>query len=267
MPKGRVIALLTDFGLDDNYVGTMKAVITGINPKACVIDLSHGVQPQDILGGAFLLSASYKFFPKGTIFVVVVDPGVGGERKIVCVQTRDYIFLAPDNGILGPVMAREEILSMVEVSNAKFFLPNVSSTFHGRDIFAPVAAHLSMGLKPERLGDTLKVLKKIDLPRPEVSADGTLIGEVICVDRFGNLITNIDDNLIRTAGLRISSIAVGGKRIDKLSTSYQDGCLGELMALIGSSGHLEVAVNCGNASKSLNCSRGDKVTVTRLLEK
>jgi len=261
MPKGKVIALLTDFGLDDNYVGTMKAVIAGINPKACVIDLSHAVQPQDILSGAFLLNASYKFFPKGTIFVVVVDPGVGGERKIVCVQTRDYIFLSPDNGILGPVTAQEEILSLVEVSNTKFFLPNVSSTFHGRDIFAPVAAHLSLGLKPARLGDNLEELKKIDLPRPKVSTGGTLTGEIIYVDRFGNLITNIDDNLIKGAGANISSITIGDKKIGKLITSYQDGHSGEPVALIGSPGHLEVAVNCGNASKSLNCSRGDKVTV------
>lgn len=261
MPKGRVIALLTDFGLDDNYVGTMKAVIAGINPDALVIDLSHGVRPQDILGGAFLLNTSYRFFPKGTIFVVVVDPGVGGERKIVFAQTRDYIFLAPDNGILGPVTAQEEMLLLVEVSNNKFFLPEVSSTFHGRDIFAPVAAHLSLGLKPAKLGSSLKELKKIDLPRPKVSADGTLTGEVICVDRFGNLITNINYNLIREEGLRISSITIGDRKIDRLSASYQDGCPGELMALIGSSGHLEVAVNCGNASKSLNCSRGEKVTV------
>ncbi|MFQ5863403.1 MAG: S-adenosyl-l-methionine hydroxide adenosyltransferase family protein [Candidatus Brocadiales bacterium] len=262
MPKGRVIALLTDFGLDDNYVGTMKAVIASINPKAHVIDLSHGIRPQDIISGAFVLGSSYKFFPDGTIFVAVVDPGVGGERKIVCAQTRYYTFLAPDNGILELVTAREEALTLVEVSNTKFFLPDVSSTFHGRDIFAPVAAHLSLGVKPAQLGNSLKGLKKINIPRPKTSTDGTLSGEVIYVDRFGNLITNIGHDLIRGAESRISSITIGNKKMSRLSTSYQDGQPGEPVALIGSSGHLEVAVNSGSASESLNCTRGDKVIVT-----
>ncbi len=262
MSKGKVIALLTDFGLDDGYVGAMKAVIAGINPGALVIDLCHGVRPQDVMGGAFLLGSSYKFFPDGTIFVAVVDPGVGGERKIVCVQTRRYVFLAPDNGILVPIVAREKVLLLVEVSNPEFFLPEVSDTFHGRDVFAPVAAHLSLGVKPEKLGGSLKgLLKKVNLPAPETSPDGTLVGEVVHVDHFGNLITNIDHGLIRGSESRLLSVTVGGKKIGKLSATYQDGRPGEPLALFGSSGHLEVAVNCGSASESLNCSRGDKVSV------
>lgn len=262
MSKGKVIALLTDFGLEDGYVGTMKAVIAGVNPRADVIDITHGVQPQDVAGGAFQLASSYKFFPEGTIFVVVVDPGVGGKRKIVCAHTKRYMFLAPDNGILGPVLDREEVLSLVEVNNTKYFLPEVSGTFHGRGIFAPVAAHLSLGVKAARLGCGLKGIMNIDIPRPEVSTDETLSGEIIYVDRFGNLITNIDYGLIRGKESCISCITVGEGRIDRLSVTYQDGRPGELVALIGSSGHLEMAVNCGNASRSLNCSRGDKVTVT-----
>lgn len=262
MPRGRVIALLTDFGLDDNYVGTMKAVIAGINPRAHVIDLCHGVRSQDIIGGAFLLASSYKFFPRGTIFVVVIDPGVGGERKIVCMETSDYIFLAPDNGVLGPVMEREEAHMLVEVSNTRFFLPHISSTFHGRDIFAPVAAHLSLGVRPARLGSRLKETKRIHFPKPEVSPDGTLKGEVIYVDRFGNLITNIDRKLIGEIEPHVISIAIYDRKIERLSTTYQDGRVGELVALIGSSGHLEVAINGGSASKLLNCSCGEKVTVT-----
>lgn len=261
MPKGRVIALLTDFGLDDNYVGTMKAVIAGINPRAQVIDLSHGVRPQDIMGGAFLLVSSYKFFPRGTIFVVVVDPGVGGERKIVCVQSSEYIFLAPDNGILGLVTEGEDVRIMVEVSNARFFLPHISSTFHGRDIFAPVAAHLSLGVKPKHLGSRLREIKRLHLPKPEVSADGTLKGEVIYVDRFGNLVTNFDHKLVDGVKPHIVSITLCGEKIEKLSTTYQDGQAGELVALIGSSGYLEVAINGGNAQRLLNSPCGEKVTI------
>ncbi len=261
MSKDKVIALLTDFGLDDSYVGTMKAVIANINPGAYVIDLCHGIRPQDVIGGAFLLGSSYKFFPDGAIFIAVVDPGVGGERKIVCVQTRKYIFLAPDNGILESILVQEETLTIVEVSNAEYFLPDVSSTFHGRDVFAPVAAHLSLGVKPAKLGESLKGLRRLDLPRPETSADGVVTGEVIYEDRFGNLITNIDRNVIGGTESRILSVAIGNRKIDKLSTSYQDGRPGEPVALFGSSGHLEVAVNGGSASKSLNCSRGDGVTV------
>ncbi len=264
MPRGRVIALLTDFGLEDNYVGTMKAVIAGINPGAGVIDVTHGVRPQDVIGGAFMLSSSYRYFPEGTIFVAVVDPGVGGKRKILCAQTGKYIFLAPDNGILGAVLSEESeknVLSLVEVSNAKFFLPEVSGTFHGRDIFAPVAAHLSLGVSPAELGPRLSEFRRLDISGPVNAADGTLTGEVVYVDRFGNLITNIDRGRIEGGETSVRSVTIGKKEIEGLSATYSDGRPGEALALIGSSGYIEIAENCGNAGESLGCARGEKVTV------
>lgn len=264
MPRDKVIALLTDFGLEDNYVGTMKAVIAVINPGAGVIDVTHGVRPQDITGGAFMLSSSYKYFPEGAIFVVVVDPGVGGERRVLCAQTGKHIFLAPDNGVLGSVLSEESeenVVSLVEVSNPKFFLPDVSGTFHGRDIFAPVAAHLSLGVNPARLGPRINEFKRLDVPGPVNAADGTLSGEVIYVDRFGNLITNIDRARIEAGDARVLSVTIGKKEIEGLSATYSDGRPGETLALIGSSGYLEIAENCGNACESLGCSRGEKVTV------
>lgn len=255
-----LIVLLTDFGLEDEYVGTMKGVITGINPKAQIFDLCHNVAPQDIFEGAYILYSSYKYFPPKTVFVVVVDPGVGSERRIICLRTKSHTFLAPNNGILGLVLTKERPTFLVDVSNKKYFLPEVSATFHGRDIFAPVAAHLSLGLNPSKLGERLEKIKEIALPRPMQLPGGILRGEVIHVDRFGNLITNINHGLV--SGIpEILSITVGDNKIYRLSRSYQDGRPGDLLALFGSSGHLEIAINQGSAKERLNVSRGEKVTI------
>ncbi len=260
MAKQRVIALLTDFGLKDPYVGVMKAVIAGINPKVQIIDISHNIPPQDILEGAFVLYTSYKYFPKDTIFVTVVDPGVGTRRRIVCVKTKRHTFLAPDNELLSLVLNKEKAFLTVEVTNSKYFLPEVSSTFHGRDIFAPVAAHLSKGLKPTKLGRRIDDLHLFSLPGPVTVESGVLEGEVIHIDRFGNLITNID-RAWAEALTHVKSITIKDKKIPRISSTYQDGQIGELLALFGSSGYLEISVNMGSSREVLGCTRGDKVVV------
>ncbi|MFN3466292.1 MAG: S-adenosyl-l-methionine hydroxide adenosyltransferase family protein, partial [Candidatus Brocadiales bacterium] len=253
--------LLTDFGLEDPYVGEMKAVIYGINPKVQVIDISHHVPPQDVQEGAFVLYTSYKYFPKDTIFLTVVDPGVGTRRRIVCLRTGRYTFLAPDNGLLSLVLSKEKPLLTVEVTNTSYFLPEVSTTFHGRDIFAPVAAHLSRGLNLARLGRRIDDLHIFSFPGPIVADKGRLEGEIIHIDRFGNLITNVEHEWAEILTRSLSSIAIKDKKIFRISRTYQEGQAGELLALFGSSGRLEISVNMGNAREVTGCTRGDKVVV------
>ena len=191
MPRSRIITLLSDFGNQDAYVGIMKGVIAGINPLANIIDISHSIPPQDIFNGAYLLYTSYKYFPKGTIHVAVVDPGVGSQRDIVCVETQDHLFLAPNNGLLSFVVQEEKPKGIFRVTNNRYFLPSPSNTFHGRDVFAPVAAHLSLGIKPHQLGVKISKLEQLDIPKPHYKKTGQLEGQIIYIDRFGNLITNI----------------------------------------------------------------------------
>ncbi len=191
MRRQRVITLLTDFGYQDAYVGIMKGVIAGINPLANIIDICHNVPPQDIFNGAYLLYTAYKYFPKDTIHVAIVDPGVGSKRDIVCIKTKDSFFLVPNNGILSFIVQEEKPNGIFRVTNNKYFLPTTSNTFHGRDIFAPVAAHLSLGIKPQLLGIKINQLTLLDIPKPTSKKTGLLEGQIIYIDRFGNLITNI----------------------------------------------------------------------------
>ncbi|MEK6559083.1 MAG: SAM-dependent chlorinase/fluorinase, partial [Planctomycetota bacterium] len=186
-----VMTLLTDFGNQDAYVGVMKGVITGINPLANIIDICHNIPPQDVFNAAYLLYTSYKYFPRGTIHVAVVDPGVGTERNIVCVKTKDYFFLVPDNGLLSFIVQEEKPKVIVRLTNDRYFLPSPSNTFHGRDIFAPAAAYLSLGVKLRQLGIKINQLKQLDIPKPDYKKTGQLEGQIIYIDRFGNLITNI----------------------------------------------------------------------------
>ncbi|MCF6154853.1 MAG: hypothetical protein E3K36_06280 [Candidatus Brocadia sp.] len=196
MRRSHIITLLTDFGNQDAYVGIMKGVIAGINPSANIIDICHTIPPHDILNGAYLLSTSYQYFPKGTIHVAVVDPGVGSRRDIICVCIRNYIFLVPNNGILSFIVPGEKPKNIIRVTNTKFFLPSLSNTFHGRDVFAPVAAHLSLGIKPQQLGSKINQLEHLNIPGPECKKTGQLEGRIIYIDRFGNLITNITQSHI-----------------------------------------------------------------------
>lgn len=257
-PRRRTITLLTDFGTEDAYVGVMKGVIAGINPDANVVDLTHAVAPQDVFGAAFLLASSFAYFPEGTIHVAVVDPGVGSARQIVCVKTARYLFLAPDNGLLTLVAEREKPRLMVAVTERKYFLPEVSHTFHGRDLFAPVAARLSLGLNPSKLGPRLRKLMRLEFPQP-ARISGGWRGEVIHVDRFGNLVTNISEEILAKA--KRLSIRVGRRRIHGLRRSYAEAKPGELLAIVGSTGHVEISVNLGNAAQMLRVGRGAPVQI------
>jgi S-adenosylmethionine hydrolase len=257
MPKKQsIITLITDFGLQDGYVGVMKGVMANINPLASVIDISNTIAAQDIFQAACVLNNSYNY-----IHVVVVDPGVGSDRKILCLKTEDYLFLAPDNGVLSLVIAKEESPSIREVTNGKFFLPTISNTFHGRDVFAPVAAHLSKGVNHKELGERIDKVNKIDLPKPILSPGGKLTAEIIYVDSFGNLITNINKEVIdrMKVGTEKVSITMGRRRINGICSSYTDVGDNEALAIFGSSGYLEISVNLGNAGDVLKLKKGDKL--------
>lgn len=258
-PATGILALLTDFGLKDQYVGVLKGVILGLHPDARIVDLSHDVAPQDVAGAAFLLAQGVPYFPEGTVFVAVVDPGVGSDRAIVAVETDRHRFLAPDNGLLGFLETEGCLRRRVRVSNRDLFLPEVSQTFHGRDIFAPVAGHLSLGVDVAQLGPETDRIHKIATPAPKVTKEGVMVGEVVSIDRFGNLVSNIPGE--RLAGADAVEVKVGKVSIKRLSTSYASAKKGELLAIVGSTGTLEVSVNKGDARKKTGAKVGDVIRV------
>jgi len=252
-----LITLTTDFGTQDPYVATMKGVILSINPGATIVDICHAIEPQNVAQAAFLLSTSYRYFPQGTIHVVVVDPGVGTERKALLLVTAEAFFVAPDNGVLSYIV--EEASTEVKafhLTNPRFWLSPVSDTFHGRDIFAPVAAYLSLGIPPHEFGESISSISTFPIPRPQTDADGVLIGHILHIDRFGNLITDIKRDDLPTGRLFIE---VHGHIIDDLSRSYEEG--EELLAIIGSSERLEVSVKNSHAATFLGAKMGDEVKV------
>lgn len=242
--KDRLIALLTDFDLKDSYVGVMKGVINYINPRARVVDVTHGVTPQDVIQGAFILEKTFAYFPANTIFVAVIDPGVGSSRKALAVQTDRCFFIAPDNGLISPALEKMKIVRMVEIKTPDYILYPPSNTFHGRDIFAPAAAHLSTGLSIEKLGPVVDDYQKLEIFHPEI--EGKLIrGKVIFADHFGNLITNVNAKLLR--GREIKKIVIDRYEIDGITQFYQESQGRELMGIIGSYDTLEISISMGSA--------------------
>lgn len=261
----RPLALLTDFGLKDPYVGIVKGVILGINPDARIIDITHDVPSQSVLDAYLILSHAWSHFPDGTVFVAVVDPEVGTDRKILLAQTDRHLFLAPDNGLLGFVEKQGLLRRLLHVRNPRYFLDPVSDTFHGRDIFAPVAAHLSKGLDPGKLGPEVRSLRRLSPPEPHVTREGVIVGEILSIDHFGNLVTNIPGNRLRAA--RSVSIRIGRKTIPRLSRSYAEGRKGELVAVVGSTGHVEISVNLGDARRRTGARVGDIIRARHSLDK
>ncbi len=264
-----LINLTTDFGLSDGFVGVLHGVILSINPRAHIEDISHGLPPQEILEGAFVLSNSVPYFPPA-VHVCVVDPGVGSARRPIAIQVGQSFFVGPDNGVLSLAVqdmeAREHTTARaVELLNPRYRLPRVSNTFHGRDIFAPAAAHLSRGIPFEELGAPVQAWIRLAPPAPVRLPTGGLSGRVIYIDRFGNLITNIGDTDLAgltasgTSGVRIE---IAGRRLNGLARSYSDVAVGELAALIGSPWKLEIAEREGNAARTLGVRVGDEVRVT-----
>lgn len=265
---GRLIVLMTDYGYRDTYVGVLKGVLKSINPEADIIDLTHGIERHNVFEAALMLAASAKYFPKGTIFVVVVDPGVGSERRAVVIETSNYILVGPDNGCLTILAEQDGVKRVVDISNTKYSLPETSHTFHGRDIFAPVAAWISRGVPIEELGPQIpyEALVKIHINEPKVDTVSRVItGEVIYVDVYGNLMTNIHKDQVEMLSPLISSrieLEVNGQtRVCTYEMSFSRVPVGELACYINSWGYFEIAVNMGNASKILGAGRGSKIRV------
>ena len=276
MPSGPPIVLTTDFGSVDPYVGVMKGVILSINPQASIIDLSHQVQPQNLRQAAFLLGTSRRYFPPQAIHVVVVDPGVGTRRRILLLVTPTARFLAPDNGVLSQVLSDHlpdpphqsgwirvpDGCSVYALSNPEYWHKPLSNTFHGRDIFAPVAAHLSLGIGPEELGEPVDQVAWLPSPEPVQEEQG-IRGQVIYLDHFGNLITNIPEGLLAQADQ--VTVTIKGESIRGLSRTFHDDdhpTEKQLLALIGSHGYLEIAVRDGSAALALPAQVGESVRVT-----
>lgn len=251
-----VIALLTDFGWSSWYIGVMKGVVCSINPSARIIDLCHNVSLHDVREGGFILGNSFRYFPEGTIFLCIVDPGVGGKRRNLIAETGSHYFVAPDNGILSSVFEKEPARSVYEFSPGEYTLAPHGSTFHGRDLFAPIAAHLSLGIPPATMGTEVKSVLTVPAVMPYLNKNRDVSGRAVYVDTFGNIITNISEEFLDSAfagrwSPEKLTIRLAGRSISGIQRYYEQGESGGLMALINSWGYLEIAVNRGNAFQSL----------------
>jgi len=253
-----IITLTTDFGTADWFVGTMKGVILSLQPGAQIVDITHEIPTGDIRAGAFALAASHGFFPGGTVHVAIVDPGVGSRRRAIAVRTADAFFVGPDNGVLSLALAREKIKAVHRITNEQLFLRPLSNTFQGRDVFAPVAAKLSNGLALGKVGATIKKFVKLGWPEPRRTAD-SIEGEIVYIDRFGNAITNMRNGRFTSMGKSACEIFLEGKRLCSLQEFYQAVAHGTPVAVPGSSGFLELAVNGGSASKKFKLQVGQAV--------
>lgn len=266
-----IITLLTDFGTHDPYVGMMKGVILGTNPDAKLVDLTHEIAPQDIRGGAWTLANAVPYFPHGTVHLAVVDPGVGGTRRAIVAHLGKFYFVGPDNGLVSFIWhrlsdAERAAAVFIELTNPRYHLPDVSMTFHGRDIFAPVAAQLSAGLLIEELGPVVagkpgseNGIILIDVPQVQ-RQDSALVGSIIAIDHFGNAISTITAADVRTLGGN-PHVQLGQTRIPTISHTYAAVPEGQPLALIDSSGYLEVAVRNGDAARGLGITLGDSIRV------
>lgn len=256
-----IVAFLSDFGTRDHYAGTLKAVVLGVCAEATLVDIGHDIPAHDVMAGALELAACYRYFPLGTVFLVVVDPGVGSSRRGLAADAADYKFVAPDNGVLSAVFRETPPKKVVELTERKYARPTVSRTFEGRDRFAPAAGWLAKGLPLASLGKGVADFHLLDLPQPLADAR-QISGEVVRIDRFGNLITNIDRRTLEhlSSGGAIA-VRAGTHDIRRVVATYAEAPAGELCALFGSTDHLEIAVNAGDAAAHLALSRGAVVTV------
>lgn len=253
--RSAIITLTTDFGSKDIYAGVMKGVILSINPDAKIFDITHDISSHNIKEGVFLLNGFYQYFPKGSIHIVIVDPGVGSKRKGILVESDGYFFVGPDNGMFS-YQIKKGLKKAIELSNKKFHLKDVSSTFHGRDIFAPVAAYLSIGIDSNEFGSEVKEYEILDLD-PEIN-NSEIDGEIIHIDKFGNLITNIRKELIINKDFEI---LIKDIKISNISKSYFEGKKEDILAIFGSSSFLELSVNMGRAEDKVGAKVGDRVKV------
>jgi S-adenosyl-L-methionine hydrolase (adenosine-forming) len=255
-----IITLLTDFGSSDYFVGAMKGVILSINPDATIADITHEIPPQDIEAGAFNLLSCYRDFPKGTIHVAVVDPGVGSDRRAIVVECGDQFFVGPDNGLFSWVCERENNWTATQVTNARFFRRPVSNTFHGRDIFAPVAAALSLGQRPREFGTSVTEMVRLESLEPVATNKNTIAGRILHIDRFGNCVTNFTRQTLESQGPATSwRISLNNSEIDSFRDFFADSTTNEAVAITGSAGFIEICVRNGSAAKLLSVQRGQRV--------
>jgi S-adenosylmethionine hydrolase len=261
LPQPRIVSLLTDFGTQDAFVGIMKGVILSINPAVALVDLSHDVPPQDVVAGALILRSAVAFFPPQTIHAAVVDPGVGSTRRALLIETHNAFFIGPDNGLLSLAAPAEAVVRIIHLTNAEYFLAARSHTFHGRDVFAPVAAHLSLGRAPEQFGPAVTTMERLTLPRIEQSRTG-LTGSVIYVDRFGNLITNITEADLRPFSKENLLVSINTVQVHGVVASYAAVEIGTPAAFINSWGMLEIAVRNGSAAQRFGVLAGHLVHLT-----
>ena len=265
MPVTSIVTLTTDFGESDYYVGAMKGVILSINPDAQIVDLSHEIRPHDVLDAAFLISRAYRYFPAWTVHCVVVDPGVGTARRPLVVSADGHYFVAPDNGVLSLVCEQTEGVRVVQATATHYFLSEVSQTFHGRDVFAPLSAWLSRGTELDHFGETVTDYVRFKMPKARLEGSNLVRGAVIQIDHFGNCITNIPPQLLPDflSSQRPSfKFRVGSTTIQQISTSYAASEPNVAFVILGSSGFLEISLNHGSAADSLKISRGAEVEVT-----
>jgi len=259
-----IITLTTDFGLNDHFVGTVKGAILSIAPEAEIVDICHSVQAFDILDGALALAQAYSYFPTRTVHMVVVDPGVGSARRPIMASSDKYNFVAPDNGVLSLMYAREERLNVRHVTAEHYFLQPLSNTFHGRDIFAPVAAYLAKGVDQEKFGPEITDFVRFNAPKPKPVDAKTIRGIVLKVDRFGNLVTNItsqDAPALFQTPTPAFKVTVGKGEVTSFKTNYADGAPNELFAILGSMGYLEIAANRAAAAQLAGAGKGTEVSL------
>ena len=266
MKTSGIITLITDFGLSDPYVAMMKGVILSINPAARLVDISHQIRFGSVIQGASLIGETFPFFPRGTVHMVVIDPTVGSKRRPIGLEAAGHLFVGPDNGIFWPVIEDHKEIKTIHLTESRYFLPHITHTFHGRDIFAPAAAHLSKGVDPAQMGDVINDPVKLEIPAP-LQKEEVLTGQVMRIDHFGNLITNIrgkDLGMFVRRGRPV--ISVGNLTVEGLRKTYSSVAKGAALALIGSSGFLEISVNQGRACDSVGLDRetitGGRVRVT-----
>jgi S-adenosylmethionine hydrolase len=260
----RIVTLTTDFGTSDHFVGTIKGVILNINPSAQVVDICNSVNSYDLLDGAITISQAYNYYPPNTIHMVVVDPGVGTARRPILVNTGKHLFVAPDNGVLSLIYEREERCLVRHISAEHYFLQPVSNTFHGRDVFAAAAGYLSKGVEPQKMGDEITDYVRFAAPKPKPASDKLIKGVIIKVDKFGNLITNFtahDVPLLLAESPKPFKILIGKTEVTKLRTAYAQGTPGEVFAILGSMGYLEIATNRGSAARTVGADKGTEVGV------
>jgi S-adenosyl-L-methionine hydrolase (adenosine-forming) len=258
-----VITLTTDFGTNDHFVGALKGVIVDIVPEAQIVDITHAVQAFDVLDGALAIAQTYSYFPTGTVHMVVVDPGVGTTRRPILASSDGFHFVAPDNGVLSMVYAKEERIRVRHITSDHYFRQPVSNTFHGRDVFAPVAAYLAKQVDSDKFGDEIEDYVKFAAPRPKPAGENRIRGVVLKVDRFGNLITNVtpDDAPALFAGKGGFKITVGSKEITDIRSAYAEGGPGEVFGVLGSMGYLEIVANRAPAAQLTGAGKGSEVSI------